>query len=301
MPALPVRDLHSAQVAEFCTTHLCHVLSWAMSTIVTGTEVIILSWLARDILRFCMESSESWETPSVLGKLRQLVALPECLLKSWCPNQPIHQLHQAAQVISSTAGKVHWHVRAALFVRSWRSPFFIRLPPSSWPNFSPGFFRPLFLSSSKNSFPSGGHWASRAGKRGPSTTQCSRPGSSVSPHVRWWEQPGPWWRPPPRWWWPAFSDWQPWWPGVCLKGPSLFPIYFNVQPSTINGCLRTVLLNLNVHKNHLGILVKCRFQFSRPGVEPNFLTSISNKLPGDASIAGVGTTLWVEGSGMQKQ
>lgn len=71
---------------------------------------------------------------------------------------------------------------------------------------------------------------------------------------------------------PAFSGWQPPWPEVFLEDLALaLPGDSNVWPSTRRDGLRTELLYVNVHKKQLGILVKCRFLFSRPGVGSNFL------------------------------
>lgn len=54
--------------------------------------------------------------------------------------------------------------------------------------------------------------------------------------------------------------------------------------------------NFNIYMNHLRILFKCRFWFSRSGAALRFC--ISDKYLGDSSIADLQTTLWVAGNQM---
>lgn len=51
-----------------------------------------------------------------------------------------------------------------------------------------------------------------------------------------------------------------------------------------SGLARAVLLKLSVHRNHLQILIKCRFLFNKP--EGGLRCCISNTFPGDAQVLG---------------
>lgn len=98
-------------MVQFCVACLRHVSPPGLHLTTTRAGVTISCWFAEDAAGFSMECSQSWETPSVPGKLGQLVTLSDAFKNPDAQtNQPPDQLHQSTQVTAGTVRKVCCHV-----------------------------------------------------------------------------------------------------------------------------------------------------------------------------------------------